>query len=201
MLKKIHRLLNLWYVTLTVCSEKWSTGNSWAPCYCVWGGWLKVSHRKYHVVSFFFKTQAVWIFLLQQLEEECCSCTENTDSQQCLARTRHKIWKIMQKCKPPFLSFGTPSTALRAEMSGVREPSSRSVSCRPVDSLVLYEDPASSLSLFLFHPHFDKSLLKWEHFLCSLPQAQSSQGDKELWHYFVILKNWLGHPASTYQKM
>lgn len=26
-------------------------------------------------------------------------------------------------------------------------------------------------------------------------------GDKELRHYFAILKNWLGHLASTYQKM
>lgn len=136
------------------------------------GGWLKVLHRKYHVVSF-FKTQEVWIFLLQQLEEEWGSCTENTDSQQRLARARHKIWKIMQKCKPSFLSFGTPSTALRAEMSRVGEPSSRSVSCRPVDSLVFYEDPASSLSLFLFHLHFDKSLLKWEHFYAPCPRHRA----------------------------
>lgn len=31
----------------------------------------------------------------------------------------------MQKSKPPFLSLVTPSTALRADMNGVRESSSR----------------------------------------------------------------------------
>lgn len=147
----------------------------------VTAGWnLLVSRRKYHAVHFFF-------FWPKSFDDSHCRGLKRkaTLAQriqvplQCLARTRYKLWKALQRCRPPLWCFVALCCPESRDAWSERTVWG-SLSCGPGESLGVSEDPASSLSLFLFHLHFYASLFKWEHFLCSLPQAQSSQGDKEL---------------------